>query len=72
MLLALRNLPFSVNVFTNQGFHTVDEEPAGPPRKAARTEDSDDISDSRRDTIQQDEDEVVQCRNIRVLNLQGG
>jgi hypothetical protein len=72
MLLALRNLPITSSVFSSKEFYTVDEDDSSPPRKAARTEDSDDISDSRREPTQQEEEYGhVQCRNVRVLNLQG-
>jgi hypothetical protein len=72
MLLALRNLPVTADVFTGREFYVIDEdESLGPPRKAPRTDTSDDISSSRKDTTQQDEYEDVPCRNLRVLNLQG-
>jgi len=71
MLLALRNLPVTSSVFYSKDFYTVDEEDSSPPRKAARREESGDISDTRRECVQQeDEYENVPCRNVRILNLQ--
>ena len=71
MLLALRNLPITTGVLLGQDVLSLDEESAGPPRKAARTDSSDDISDSRKDTIQQDEEEEVICRELLIVNPQG-